>query len=122
MKSRHGSTICFRSSCLCFIHSVLYNEGTKRKSKLLETASKEANTGNKEVVNRIRHIGNKLLNAVEINAQGAVYLVLQMRLRISRRDFLFINTSNPDDRTFLLKTLDKSKNCPTTQKIENQIT
>lgn len=34
-------------------------------------------------MNRVRHIGNKFLNAVE---QEAVYLVLQMPLRRSSRD------------------------------------
>ena len=81
-------------------------------SKLLETASKEANAGNKDIVNRVRHIGNKFLNSVEISSQEAVYLVLQMPLRRSTREFQFINTSNPDKRTFLLKTLDKIKELP----------
>ena len=35
-----------------------------------------------------------------------------MPLRISTREFQFINTSNPDERTFLLKTLDKIKELP----------
>lgn len=78
-------------------------------SKLLEQASKEANSGNKDIVNKVRHTGNIFLNAVEISAQEAVYLVLQMPLRRSTRDIQFINTSNPDERTFLLKTLDKIK-------------
>lgn len=79
---------------------------------LIETASKEANAGNKDIVNRVRHIGNKFLNSVEISSQEAVYLVLQMPLRRSTREFQFINTSNPDERTFLLKTLDKIKELP----------
>ena len=57
----------------------------------------------------MRHIGNKFLNAVEISAQEAAYLVLQMPMRRSTRDFQFINTSNPDERAFLLKSLDKPK-------------
>ena len=81
-------------------------------SKLLETASKEANAGNKDIVNRVRHIGNKFLNSVELSSQEAVYLVLQMPLRRSTREFQIINTSNPDERTFLLKTLDKIKELP----------
>ena len=81
-------------------------------SKLLETASKEANAGNKDIVNRVRHIGNKFLNSVELSSQEAVYLVLQMPLRRSTREFQIINTSNPDKRTFLLKTLDKIKELP----------
>ena len=61
-------------------------------SKLLETASKEADAGNKDIVNRVRHIGNKFLNSVKISSQEAVYLVLQMPLRRSTREFQFINT------------------------------
>ena len=49
---------------------------------------------------------------IEISSQEAVYLVLQMPLRRSTTEFQFINTSNPDERTFLLKTLDKIKELP----------
>ena len=45
-------------------------------SKLLRKASEEASSGNKDIINKVRHIGNKFLNAVEISAQEAVYLVL----------------------------------------------
>jgi len=48
---------------------------------LLDKASKEANSGNKDIVNRVQHIGNAFLNAAEISAQEAVYLVLQKNLR-----------------------------------------
>ena len=66
--------------------------------------SKEAKSGNKELVNQVRHIGNKFLNAVEISAQEAVYLVLQMPL--------LINTSIPDDRGFLFKPIEKLQDMP----------
>ena len=100
----------------CAVYYILsyITKGQRGMSKLLETASKEANAGNKDIVHRIRHIGNKFLNAVEISAQEAVYLVLQMPLRRSSREFQFINTSNPQERTFLLKTLDKIKELPDT--------
>ncbi|XP_028408636.1 uncharacterized protein LOC114531181 [Dendronephthya gigantea] len=78
-------------------------------SKLLRKACKEANEGNK---NKVRHIGNKFLNAVEISAQEAVYLVMQIPLRRLSRDSQFINTSDPDERTFLLKSIDKIKELP----------
>ena len=81
-------------------------------SKLLRKACEEAKEGNMNIVNRVRHIGNKFLNAVEISAQEAVYLVLQMPLRRSSREFQFINTSDPDERTFLLKSMDKIKKLP----------
>ena len=98
-------------ACAVYILSYI-TKGQRGMSKLLEQASKEANSGNKDIVNKVRHIGNKFLNAVEISAQEAVYLVLQMPLRRSTRDIQFINTSNPDERTFLLKTLDKIKELP----------
>ena len=37
-------------------------------SRLLEKASEEAKAGNKDITNRVRHIRNKFLNAVEISA------------------------------------------------------
>ena len=80
-------------------------------SRLLEKASDEANSGNKDIVNKVRHIGNKFINAVEISAQEVVYLVLQMPMRRYSRDFQFINTSNPDERTFLLENQTRSKSC-----------
>ena len=78
-------------------------------SKLLQKAWEEAKEGNKNIVNKVRHIGNKFLNAVEISAQEAVYLVLQMPLRRSSQKFQFVNTSDRDKRTFLLKSMDRIK-------------
>ena len=48
-------------------------KGQRGMSRLLETAWKEAKSGNKDLVNQVRHIGNKFLNAVEISAQEAVF-------------------------------------------------
>ena len=56
-------------------------KGPRGMSKLLRKASEEAKEGNNDIVKRVRHISNKFLNAVEISAQEAVYLVLQMPLR-----------------------------------------
>ena len=39
-------------------------------------------------------------------------MVLQIPMRRSTRDFQFMNTSHPDERTFLLKKLDKIKELP----------
>ena len=60
-------------------------------SKLLEKACKEVRQGNKDLSSKIKHIGNKFLNSVEISAQEAVYLVLQMPLRRSSCQFQFMN-------------------------------
>ena len=51
----------------------------------------------------MRHIGNVFSNCVEISAQEAVYLVLQIPLTKCTRDIVFINTSTPEERIFLLK-------------------
>ncbi|KAJ8050055.1 hypothetical protein HOLleu_03102 [Holothuria leucospilota] len=74
-------------------------------SNLMQRATKEARDGNHDIKQRVRHIGNKFLNHVELSAQEAVYLVLQMSLRKATRQFVFINTSPPEDRTILLKPL-----------------
>ena len=81
-------------ACAVYILSYIHvTKGQRGMSKLLETASQEANSGNKDIGNKVRHIGNKFLNAVEISAQEAVYLVLQMPMRRALREFQFINTS-----------------------------
>ena len=98
-------------ACAVYILSYI-TKGQRGMSKLLRKACEEAKEGNKDIVSKVRHIGNKFLNAVEISAQEAVYLVLQMPLRRSSREFQFINTSDPGERTFLLKSMDKIKELP----------
>jgi hypothetical protein len=98
-------------ACAIYILSYI-TKGQRGMSKLLRKACEEAKEGNKNIVNKVRHIGNKFLNAVEISAQEAVYLVMQMPLRRSSREFQFINTSDPNERTFLLKSMDKIKELP----------
>ena len=107
----------------CATYILSYNtKGQRGMSSLFEKASEEAEAGNKDITNRVRHIGNKFLNAVEVSAQlqEAVYLVLQIPLRRSSRDVQFISTSPPDDRTFLIKRLEKLKELPdSSQDIES---
>ena len=95
-------------ACATYILSYI-TKGQRGMNRLLEKAAEEAKSGNKDITKRVRHTGNKFLNAVEISAQEAVYLVLQMPRRRSSRDFQFISTSPPDETTFLLKKLDKLK-------------
>jgi len=99
-------------ACATYIPSY-FTKGQRGISRLLEKASEEAKAGNKDITQRVLHIGNKFLNAVEISAQEAVYhLVLQIPLRRSYRDVRFISTSPPDERTFLIKKLEKLKELP----------
>ena len=71
-------------ACATYILSYI-TKGQRGMSRPLEKASEEAKSGNKNITNRVRHIGNKFLNAVEISAQEAVYLVLQMPMRRASR-------------------------------------
>ena len=81
--------------------------GQRGMSRLLGKATEEIKNSNRDIANKVRHIGNKFLNAVEISSQEAAYLVLQMPFRRSTWEFQFINTSHPDERTFILKNLKK---------------
>lgn len=56
-------------ACAVYILSYI-TKGQRGISKLLDKASKEANSGNKDIVNRVRHIGNAFLNAAEISAHA----------------------------------------------------
>ena len=78
-------------ACATYILSYI-TKGQRGMSRLLEKASEEAKSGNKDITIRVTQIGNKFLNAVEISAQEAVYLVLQMPMR------RFTSTSRPDER------------------------
>lgn len=82
-------------ACPAYILSYI-TKGQRGMSRLLEKATEEAKVGNEDIVNRVRHIRNKFRNAVEISAQEAVCLVLQMPLRRSSRDIQFISTSPPE--------------------------
>ena len=59
-------------------------------SELLRTACSEARRGNSTDKQQVRDIGNKFLNNVEISAQEAVYIVLQLAMRKSSRQVVFI--------------------------------
>lgn len=88
----------------CAVYIVSYISKAQRgMSILMNEACKEAKRGNMELRQQVRHIGNKFLNSVEVSAQEACYLLLQLPLTKSTRDVVFINTSKPADRTFLLK-------------------
>ena len=49
-------------------------------SAQLDAAAKEARKGNLDLKKQVRHIGNVFSNCVEVSAQEAVYLHLQITL------------------------------------------
>ena len=90
----------------CAVYIVSYiSKAQKGMSELLRTACEEARRGNSNIKQQVRDIGNRFLNNVEISAQEAVYIVLQLPMRKSSRQVVFINTSPPEDRVRLLKPL-----------------
>jgi DNA replication protein DnaC len=91
-------------ACAMYIVSYI-SKAQKGMSELLRTACNEARKGNATLKQQVRDIGNKFLNNVEISAQEAVYIVLQLPMRKSSRQVVFINTSPPEDRVRLLKPL-----------------
>ncbi|XP_074641227.1 uncharacterized protein LOC141898976 [Tubulanus polymorphus] len=82
------------------------NKSQKGMSPLMERACKEAKEGNMDIRQKVRHIGNKFLNSVEVCAQEAAYLTLGLPLTKSTRAVVFINTSPADERTYLLKSME----------------
>ena len=91
-------------ACAMYIVSYI-SKAQKGMSELLRTACEEARRGNSSIKQQVRDIGNKFLNNVEINAQEAVYIVLQLPMRKSSRQVVFINTSPPENRVQLLKSM-----------------
>ena len=95
-------------ACAMYIVSYI-TKGQRGMSELLRNACEEAKNGNCSVKQQVRDIGNKFLNAVEISAQEAVYLALQLPMRRSSREIVFIPSSPPDERIQLLKSIDQLK-------------
>ena len=90
-------------ACAMYIVSYI-NKSAKGMSTLMAEACKEARRGNKSLKESVRHIGNKFLNAVEVSAQEAAYLILQLNMSSKSRKCEFVSTNPQSERTFLLKT------------------
>ena len=88
----------------CASYVVGYISKSQRgMSALLEAAAKEARKGNSDIKKQVRHIGNVFSNCVEVGAQEAVYLALQIPLTKGTREVVYINTCASRERVFLLK-------------------
>jgi len=89
-------------SCAAYIVSYI-SKGQRGMSNLMYQAAKEAKENNLDLKQQLRAVGNKFLTHVEVGAQEAAYLILQMHLRQSSRKVLFINTTSPENRLVLIK-------------------
>ena len=95
-------------ACAMYIVSYI-SKAQKGMSELLRQACAEARKGNTNIKQQVRDIGNKFLNSVEISAQEAVYIVLQLPMKKSSRQVIFINTAPPKERLQLLKPINDIK-------------
>ena len=88
----------------CASYVVGYISKSQRgMSAQLEAAAKEARKGNSDIKKQVRHIGNFFSNCVEVGAQEAVYLALQIPLTKGTREVAYVNTCASRERVFLLK-------------------
>ena len=87
-------------ACAMYIVSYI-SKAQKGMSELLRQACAEARKGNSSIKQQVRDIGNKFLNSVEISAQEAVYIILQLPMKKSSHEVLFINTAPPNERVQL---------------------
>jgi len=89
-------------ACASYITSYVA-KSERGMSELLRSACQEARQGNVNLKQQVRIISNKFVNNVEVSAQEAVYQLLQMPLKRSSRQVIFLNTSPPEERVYLLK-------------------
>ena len=91
-------------------------KGQRGLSNLLQEACEEARERDSDVRQQVRRIGNQFLSSVEIDAQEAVYLVLQLPLRRCTRDVIYVDTKRPNERTSLIKPISELKQLPAKSK------
>ena len=89
-------------ACAAYIVSYI-SKGQRGLSNLLSQATKAARESSSDIKQQVRRIGNVFLSHVEIGAQEAVYLLLQMPLRRASRQITFLNTNSVDKRVTLIK-------------------
>ena len=88
----------------CATYVASYITKTHRgMSELLWKTAEEVKAGNATLKEQIRSVGNRFLNAVEISAQEAAYICLQLPMKRSSRQIVFVNTSAPQERVALIK-------------------
>ena len=92
--------------CVTYICDYMM-KSQKGMSDLLRVACEEAKAGNMNLRERVHHMGNNFLNAVEEPIQACCYAILQLPISYSTQKKEFINTSLPEDRVGLTKSLEQ---------------
>lgn len=100
-------------ACVSYIVSYI-SKGQRGLSNLLHQACKETRSSESDIRQQVRKIGNQFLSHVEIGAQEAVYLVLQIPLRKCTGSVVFIDTNSAVKRVDLLKSFTDLQHLPKT--------
>lgn len=74
-------------ACVSYIVSYI-SKGQRGLSTLLQDACSQARENDSDIRQQVRRIGNQFLSIVEIGAQEAVYLVLQLPLRRATKEVI----------------------------------
>ena len=70
---------------------------------MMEGACEDAKHGNMDLIESVCHMGNLFLNGVETSQEEAAFLLLQLPMIYMTRGTVFVNTSPPCKRIFLVK-------------------
>lgn len=76
---------------MCIVSYI--SKAQKGISEILQAACDEARKCNTIIKQKARSIGDKFLNKVEISSLEAVYIVLELPMRKSSHQVVFVNTS-----------------------------
>ena len=72
-------------------------------SKLMREAIEETRKGYTDTLTRLRAIGQVFLNASEVSAQEAVYILMSIPLTLCSRQCIFVNTGEKEKRCKIVK-------------------
>ena len=87
---------------VCYVADYLL-KSQKGLSATLEQACMDVLEGDMRLKQQIRHIGYKLLSTIETSAPEACYYIMQIPFTRCSVEVVFIPTSPPEDRTYILK-------------------
>ena len=90
----------FAAASYCTSYMTKNDTATSRAMQAILQQSKENNS---PTVERLRSLGNALINTQELSSQQAAYIALSLPLHSCSRQFQFINTNFAAERTLLLK-------------------
>ncbi len=87
---------------VCYVADYLL-KSQKGLSATLEQACMDVLDGDMRLKQQVRHIGYKLLSTIETSAPEACYYIMQIPFTRCSVEVVFIPTSPPEDRTYVLK-------------------